>query len=86
MFLVFGLYACAPAQAAVPTVVVSIKPFHALAAAVMEGVGRPTLLLSDGSSPHTYGRRQFVRMLNRDENLSEGVRLPFGIPFDRHKR
>ncbi len=37
-----------------PKVVVSILPLHGLAAAVMEGVGRPYLLVAPGSSPHTF--------------------------------
>jgi zinc transport system substrate-binding protein len=37
-----------------PKVVVSILPLHGLAAAVMEGVGRPHLLVPPGSSPHTF--------------------------------
>ena len=35
-------------------VVVSIAPIHALVAGIMEGVGAPTLLISGGSSPHSY--------------------------------
>jgi len=37
-----------------PGVVASILPLHALAAAVMEGVGRPHLLVPPGASPHTF--------------------------------
>lgn len=35
-------------------VAVSIKPIHALVAAVMEGVGEPGLIVSGGTSPHTF--------------------------------
>jgi zinc transport system substrate-binding protein len=42
-----------PAVAA-PAVVVSVKPVHSLAAAVMQGVATPSLLLEAGQSPHTY--------------------------------
>jgi zinc transport system substrate-binding protein len=35
-------------------VVVTIKPIHSLAAGVMEGVGKPKLLLQGASSPHAY--------------------------------
>lgn len=38
-------------------VVVTIKPVHSLAAAVMEGVGSPRLLIDGASSPHTYALR-----------------------------
>ncbi len=37
-----------------PNVVVSIPPLHSLAAALLEGVGEPTLLLEAGFSPHAY--------------------------------
>lgn len=40
-----------------PQVVVSIKPLHSLAAAVMEGVGEPTLLIEGAASPHDYSLR-----------------------------
>lgn len=44
------------AQAA-PQVVVSIKPLAGLVAGVMDGVGKPQLLLPGGSSPHSYALR-----------------------------
>lgn len=37
-----------------PQVVVSITPFYALVAAVMEGVWTPQLLVQSGASPHEY--------------------------------
>ena len=44
-----------PASAAEPArVVASIKPIHALVAAVMQGAGSPILLIGGGASPHTY--------------------------------
>lgn len=42
------------ALAAAPEVVVSIKPIHSLVAAVMDGVGEPTLIVEGAASPHTY--------------------------------
>ncbi|UHS56505.1 zinc ABC transporter substrate-binding protein ZnuA [Agrobacterium vaccinii] len=39
---------------AAPNVVVSIKPIHSLVAAIMQGVGEPTLIVEGGASPHTY--------------------------------
>ncbi len=42
----------APGQS--PGVVVSIQPLHSLVAAVMAGVGQPTLLVRGASSPHDY--------------------------------
>jgi len=40
-----------------PTVVVSIKPLHALVAGVMQGVADPKLLVTGGGSPHGYALR-----------------------------
>jgi zinc transport system substrate-binding protein len=40
-----------------PKVVVSIKPLHSLAAAVMGDLGDPVLLIEGASSPHTYSLR-----------------------------
>ncbi len=39
---------------AAPSVVASIKPVHSLVAAVMAGVGEPTLIVRGAASPHTY--------------------------------
>jgi zinc transport system substrate-binding protein len=47
------LAAYAPATAA-PRVTVTIKPIHSLAAAIMEGVAEPKLLLGGAASPHSY--------------------------------
>jgi len=45
-----------PAAASPPRVVVSIPPLHSLAAAVMQGIDSPHLLLQAGS-PHSYALR-----------------------------
>ena len=45
------------AAADAPAAVASIKPVHSLLAGVMEGVGRPLLLVKGGASPHTYSLR-----------------------------
>ena len=37
-----------------PRVVASIGPVHSLVAAVMDGIGEPTLLVPPGASPHAY--------------------------------
>lgn len=37
-----------------PRVVASIKPIHSLVAQVMHGIGKPTLLMKGGASPHHY--------------------------------
>lgn len=45
------------AAAEVPAVVVSIKPIHSLVAAVMAGVGVPTLIVDGNVSLHDYSLR-----------------------------
>jgi len=47
----------AVAHAAAPRVVVSVKPLHSLAAAVMAGVGKPEVLIKGNGSLHTYSLR-----------------------------
>src|SRR5690606_25667092 len=42
---------------AMPSVVASIKPVHSLIAAVMAGIGEPTLIVKGAASPHTYALR-----------------------------
>jgi zinc transport system substrate-binding protein len=44
----------APARAADLNVVATIKPIHSIAAAVMDGVAAPRLLIDGMASPHTY--------------------------------
>ena len=53
---------------AVPKVVVSIKPLHSLVSGVMEGVGKPNLLLEGNASVHVYSMRPSeVSMLQQAE-------------------
>lgn len=40
-----------------PRVIASINPLYSLAAIVMDGVGKPTLLMRTNASPHTYTLR-----------------------------
>ncbi len=51
-----ALFAAAPAFAG-PHIVADIPPVHSLAAAVMEGIGKPELILPPGASPHDYAMR-----------------------------
>jgi len=54
----FVLAATGPSRAAdAPRVVASIGPIGSLTAAVMRGVGSPTVLLPAGASPHAYALR-----------------------------
>jgi zinc transport system substrate-binding protein len=55
--IAIGLLAPADLAAEGPDVVVSVKPIHSLVAAVMAGVGVPTLLVKGVASPHAYALR-----------------------------
>lgn len=58
----------APAPAAAPRAIATIKPVHALVAGVMRGVGEPALLIDGGVSPHTYTLKPSdARALHRAE-------------------
>jgi zinc transport system substrate-binding protein len=69
--LAWALLACAmtavsaAAAGAVPDVVVTVKPLHALVARVMAGTGTPQLLVRGASSAHTYALKPSdVKSLN----------------------
>jgi len=47
----------APALAAGPKVVVTLKPVHSLVSGVMAGIGQPHLLLAAGADPHSHAMR-----------------------------
>lgn len=51
LFAVFSVQAHAGAEM---RVVASIKPVHSLVAAIMQGVGRPALILDGAGTPHSY--------------------------------
>lgn len=51
------LFATAMARADAPSVVVSVKPLHAIVAAVMAGIATPRLLVKGAASPHDYTMR-----------------------------
>jgi zinc transport system substrate-binding protein len=55
--LIVSLAAMTGPVAAQTKVVVSIKPLHALVAAVMGGIGSPDLLVKGAASPHTYAMK-----------------------------
>ena len=55
--------------AGAPAVVVSILPLHSLAAAVMQGVGSPQLLVDGGSSPHAFSLRPSTARALNDADL-----------------
>ncbi|MEZ5910442.1 MAG: zinc ABC transporter substrate-binding protein [Hyphomicrobiaceae bacterium] len=62
--LCLGFVGCGGASAA-GEVVVTIKPVHAIVAAVMQGAGTPHLLIQSQGSPHTYALKPSeARLLN----------------------
>jgi zinc transport system substrate-binding protein len=54
LLIILAILSCASLARAEPQVVVSIKPIHALTAAIMAGVGEPSLILKGAASPHGY--------------------------------
>ncbi len=60
---------CAAHAETAPRVAVSIKPVGDLVAAVMSGVGTPTVLIPPGSSPHTYAFRPSERAVAEQAQL-----------------
>lgn len=54
LFFLVGIFSLCPAYAAIPSILVSIKPIHALVSGVTQGVTEPKLLIEKNVSPHTY--------------------------------
>ena len=54
---------------AAPEVVVSIKPVHSIVAALMDGVGKPKLLLQGNESPHDFSMRPSQAKSIQDADL-----------------
>lgn len=52
-----------------PRVVASIKPVHSLVSFVMQGVGKPKLLLKGDSSPHTFNIRPSTAIAIQEANV-----------------
>lgn len=71
MALVVAVVQCMvpPAGAADLKVVVTIKPVHALTAAVMAGVAEPRLLVDGTASPHTYSLKPSDVKLANDAQI-----------------
>lgn len=57
------------ALAEVPQVAVDIAPVHSLVARVMQGVGDPMLIVSQGASPHEYNLRPSEATALQDADL-----------------
>jgi zinc transport system substrate-binding protein len=73
LFACLVMLGAVDARAEAPLVVASIKPIESLVAGVMEGVGRPELLVPGNLSPHTYSLRP------SDGRKLAGARLVFWI-------
>lgn len=63
------LLSSAMARADAPSVVVSVKPLHAIVSAVMAGTGEPRLLVKGGASPHDYALRPSDAVALNDAEL-----------------
>ena len=56
-------------MAEAPQVAVDIAPLHSLVARVMDGVGKPDLIISAASSPHEYSLRPSEAAAIQDADL-----------------
>ena len=56
-FAIHAIWPTIAAATGAPVAVASIKPVHSLLAGVMEGAGRPILLVAGGASPHSWSLR-----------------------------
>lgn len=52
--VLLSIFSTCPAYASSPSILVSIKPIHALVSGVTQGVTEPELLVQKNVSPHTY--------------------------------
>jgi len=59
--LVIGLTLAVAARADEPRVLTTIKPLQLIAAAALDGIAEPSLLLPVGASPHSYALRPSER-------------------------
>ena len=63
------MFGASTAFADVPKVAVDIAPVHSLVARVMNGVGKPELMIPAGASPHDYQLRPSEAKAIQDANL-----------------
>lgn len=69
LLLAVAILLAAPAIAAAPQVLTTIKPIHSLTAAVMDGVGKPMLLIEGAQSVHSYALKPSDARKIRDAKL-----------------
>ena len=69
-----------------PRVVASIKPVHSLVSFVMQGVGKPNLLLKVETSPHMFNLRPSIAAAIQDANIifwvGEAMETSLADPID----
>jgi zinc transport system substrate-binding protein len=83
----FNSVAAEPAkttETAETNVVASIFPLHSLAAGVMDGVGKPALLLKDGLSPHDFALRPSQARLLQSADLLLWIGKDLEFPLARY--
>lgn len=68
-YLLVLFFLFTPVALATPTVAVSIKPLHSLVSGVMEGVARPSLIVPEGASSHTFQLTPSGQRALRDAQL-----------------
>ncbi len=68
-------------------VVVTIKPLHSLVAAIMQGIGKPVLLLNTTQSPHHTNLRpsDYRKLANADIVFWDGPELETFMPALKRK-
>ena len=73
------LFTATTARADPPSVVASIKPLHAIVAAVMAGVAQPRLLVKGSASPHDYVMRPSDAAALNDADLVVWIGASFEL-------
>ena len=81
----FLLIATAPVRAEIK-VVTTIKPLHSLIANVMDGVGEPSLIIEDSTSPHSFTLKPSHAKLLQEADLifwvGEGIETFMERPLE----
>jgi len=68
---------------AAPRVVVSLVPLHSLIAGIMEGVGKPELLIHGGESPHSFTLRPSQARALEEAELVVWVGPGLELPLEK---
>ena len=92
--LVFSIITFSSSIQAKINVVASIKPIHSLVASVMDGVGKPSLLVDGNASPHTFQLKPLhAKLLQNadiifwvDENLENFLEKPLSSIAKKSKK